>query len=103
MIFAIFTLILFCNYTNSIELPTNYEYYTSGGIKTGLKAEGNFFTLNGKEIRILSGSLHYFRVPQQYWRDRLLKMKATGLNAVTFHTCRKIQTLFNENSHKFFN
>ncbi len=75
--------------SNSAELPTNYEYYTSGGIKTGLIAEGNHFTLNGKEIRILSGSLHYFRVPQQYWRDRLLKMKAAGLNAVSFHSSRK--------------
>jgi len=63
-------------------LPTNYEYYTSGGIKSGLIAEGNYFTLNGKEIRILSGSLHYARVPQQYWRDRLSKMRAAGLNAV---------------------
>jgi hypothetical protein len=69
---------------NSAELPTNYEYYTSGGIKTGLIAEGNYFKLNGKEIRILSGSLHYFRVPHQYWRDRLLKMKAAGLNAVIY-------------------
>ena len=72
---------LFC-FSYSAELPTNYEYYTSGGIKSGLKERGNYFTLNGKEVRILSGSLHYFRVPQQYWRDRLFKMKAAGLNAV---------------------
>jgi hypothetical protein len=64
------------------DLPTNYEYYTSGGIKSGLVAEGDNFTLNGKEIRIFSGSLHYFRVPREYWRDRLLKMRAAGLNAV---------------------
>jgi hypothetical protein len=76
-------LYFYCSY--SAELPTNYEYYTSGGIKTGLIAEGNHFTLNGKEIRILSGSLHYFRVPHKYWRDRLLKMKAAGLNAVNMN------------------
>jgi hypothetical protein len=80
-------------YSQSAELPTNYEYYTSGGIKTGLIAEGNHFTLNGKEIRILSGSLHYFRVPQQYWRDRLLKMKAAGLNAVIMNFF-KTKTVF---------
>ncbi len=83
--FAILYLLLlyfYCGY--SAELPTNYEYYTSGGIKTGLIAEGNHFTLNGKEIRILSGSLHYFRVPQQHWKDRLLKMKAAALNAVIY-------------------
>lgn len=32
---------------------------------------------------ILGGSVHYFRVPKAYWRDRLLKMKACGLNTLT--------------------
>ncbi len=62
--------------------PTNYEYYTSGGIKSGLTADSPHFTLNGKQITLLSGSLHYFRLPQQYWKDRLLKFRAAGLNAV---------------------
>ena len=63
--------------------PTNYEYYTSGGIKSGLKADSVDFTLNGKQITLLSGSLHYFRLPHQYWKDRLLKFRAAGLNAVS--------------------
>ncbi|XP_057605431.1 beta-galactosidase-1-like protein 2 [Hippopotamus amphibius kiboko] len=32
---------------------------------------------------IFGGSVHYFRVPREYWRDRLLKMKACGLNTLT--------------------
>ncbi|XP_014664713.1 PREDICTED: beta-galactosidase-1-like protein 2 [Priapulus caudatus] len=59
-----------------------YDYYTAGGIHSGLEANGSQFTLNGKEIRILSGAMHYFRVPRAYWKDRLLKMKAAGLNTV---------------------
>ena len=62
--------------------PTNYEYYTNKGIKTGLKADSVDFTLNGREITLLGGSLHYFRLPQHYWRDRLIKLRAAGLNAV---------------------
>ena len=62
--------------------PMNYELYTKGGIKEGLKAEGDDFTLNGQKIRLLSGSLHYFRLPQKYWRDRLRKFRAAGLNTV---------------------
>ncbi|CAI9624603.1 unnamed protein product, partial [Staurois parvus] len=27
--------------------------------------------------------MHYFRVPKEYWRDRMLKMKACGLNVLT--------------------
>jgi len=68
---------------NCEELPTLYQYYSNGGIKSGLKADGNQFTLNGKEITILSGSMHYFRVVPQYWKNRLIQMKAAGLNTVT--------------------
>lgn len=41
----------------------------------------NFF-YEGKPVRILSGAIHYFRVVPEYWRDRLLKLKACGLNTV---------------------
>uniref|UniRef100_A0A3Q1F9S5 Si:dkey-224e22.2 n=1 Tax=Acanthochromis polyacanthus TaxID=80966 RepID=A0A3Q1F9S5_9TELE len=49
----------------------------------GLKAESSQFTLEGEPFRILGGSIHYFRVPRAYWEDRLLKMKACGLNTLT--------------------
>lgn len=64
------------------ELPTLYEYYTKGGIKSGLEANGDKFHLNGKEITIFGGSFHYFRVHQDNWRVTLKKFKAAGLNAV---------------------
>lgn len=40
------------------------------------------FCLDGKPLRILSGAIHYFRVPREYWRDRLMKLKACGFNTV---------------------
>lgn len=40
------------------------------------------FLLDGKPFRILSGAMHYFRVVPEYWRDRLEKMRAFGLNTV---------------------
>ncbi|XP_003399681.2 beta-galactosidase [Bombus terrestris] len=45
--------------------------------------ENNQFLLDGKPFRYISGSFHYFRTPRQYWRDRLRKMRAAGLNAVS--------------------
>jgi len=63
-------------------LPTLYEHYTSGGISAGLSADQPYFTLNNKNITLYSGALHYFRVPQEYWRDRMRKMRAAGLNTV---------------------
>ncbi|XP_026273151.1 beta-galactosidase-1-like protein 2 isoform X2 [Frankliniella occidentalis] len=62
--------------------PTVYEYYTDGGVSEGLKAEKRDFTLNKKVISLHSGSIHYFRVHPQYWRDRLRKLRAAGFVAV---------------------
>lgn len=41
------------------------------------------FTLDGKPFRILSGEIHYPRVPRAYWRDRLRMARAMGLNTIT--------------------
>jgi hypothetical protein len=41
------------------------------------------FLKDGKPFTLRSGSLHYFRVPQAYWRDRMERMQAMGLNSVT--------------------
>ncbi|XP_037603676.1 beta-galactosidase-1-like protein 2 [Sebastes umbrosus] len=51
--------------------------------KVGLSANSTQFTLEGESFRILGGSVHYFRVPRAYWRDRLMKMKACGINTLT--------------------
>ena len=44
--------------------------------------ENDRFLKDGEPFRYISGCLHYFRVPRFYWKDRLMKMKAGGLNAV---------------------
>jgi len=43
--------------------------------------DGKFY-LDDKPFQILSGGIHYFRVVPEYWEDRLLKLKALGLNTV---------------------
>lgn len=58
------------------------------------------FYLDGKPFQVISGSIHYFRVVPEYWRDRLLKLKAMGCNTVetyiawNFHEPRKGQFRF---------
>lgn len=42
----------------------------------------NCFQKDGKCFRYISGSIHYFRIPSGYWKDRLLKMYMAGLNSV---------------------
>ncbi len=41
------------------------------------------FMLDGKPFQIISGSIHYARVPRAYWRARLRMARAMGLNAIT--------------------
>ena len=43
---------------------------------------GSQFLLDGEPFRILAGAMHYFRIPPTLWRDRLLKLRAMGLNTV---------------------
>ena len=43
---------------------------------------GDHFVRDGKPYQIISGSIHYVRVPRAYWRDRLQKARAMGLNTV---------------------
>ena len=40
------------------------------------------FLLDGRPLLIRSGEMHYPRVPRAYWRDRMRKMKALGLNTL---------------------
>jgi beta-galactosidase len=47
-----------------------------------LRANGDHFELDGKPFQIISGAIHSARVPRAYWRDRLRKARAMGLNTV---------------------
>lgn len=69
---------------------TWYQYYTDGGRTSGLTAdEVDFFRLNGRPMRIVSGAVHYFRVHPVYWPDRLAKVRAAGCNAVETSVLRR--------------
>jgi beta-galactosidase len=40
------------------------------------------FIVDGHRVWIVSGAVHYFRVPRELWRDRLVKLKRAGCNTV---------------------
>jgi beta-galactosidase len=47
-----------------------------------LTTAGTTLLRHGAPHRVLSGSVHYFRVHPDLWRDRLLRVRAMGLNTV---------------------
>ena len=50
--------------------------------KNSFEIKNGHFLLNGEAVSLLSGEMHYARIPHQYWRHRLQMMKGMGLNTV---------------------
>lgn len=41
------------------------------------------FLLDGKRVFLFSGELHYWRIPQEEWAERISRLKAAGFNAIS--------------------
>ena len=65
--------------------------------------EGNFL-LDGRPFQLISGEMHFARIPRECWRDRLHMARAMGLNTVAtyvfwnFHEPEKGKYNFRENA-----
>ena len=66
-----------------LALPTAPSHAATTAADRGITIGGNQFIRNGKPYQILSGSIHFQRIPRAYWRDRLQKARAMGLNTIT--------------------
>ena len=53
--------------------------------KHSFGVEGGHFVLDGKPFQVISGEMHYPRIPRAYWRERLRMAKAMGLNTITVY------------------
>lgn len=53
--------------------------------------QGDNFVIDGKPFQIVSGEMHYARIPRKYWRDRLEKARAMGLNTISTYVFWNIQ------------
>ncbi|XP_017787650.1 PREDICTED: beta-galactosidase-like [Habropoda laboriosa] len=71
--------------TGALGEIVNVHVNNDTQLKFGFEVDynNNQFLLDGKPFRYVSGSFHYFRTPRQYWRDRLRKIRAAGLNAIS--------------------
>ncbi len=47
-----------------------------------LTYDGRSFQIDGRRIWIVSGSLHYTRIPREHWEDRIHLAKQAGLNTI---------------------
>ncbi|MDK6233170.1 glycoside hydrolase family 35 protein [Aerococcus sanguinicola] len=49
---------------------------------TSFNIQGEDFVLDGQPFKILSGAIHYFRLPRADWEHSLYNLKALGFNTV---------------------
>ncbi|KAL4142199.1 hypothetical protein QTP88_004704 [Uroleucon formosanum] len=66
----------------ALLLSFHFEYVNSDR-RFYVDYDKNEFIKDGNIFRYVSGSMHYFRVPRPYWRDRIRKMKSADLNAIS--------------------
>lgn len=73
-------LVLLLTVLNSSKLSTSEV--NSARPSFTIDWENDQFLKDGQSFRYVAGSMHYYNVPTELWRDRLQKMKYGGLNAI---------------------
>ncbi len=61
------------NETNGATSPKGSHHF---------KMDSTQFYLDGKPFQIISGEMHYSRIPKEYWRHRIRMAKAMGCNTI---------------------
>lgn len=51
----------------------------------------NAFLLDGKPFQIISGEMHYTRIPREAWKARMKMAKAMGLNTISTYVFWNVQ------------
>ena len=51
-----------------------------------IKGEKDYLVIDGKPRFIYGGDFSYGRTKWRCWKERIAKMKACGMNTVTFYT-----------------
>ena len=79
--------IIFCSLFLSIigcNSPDNNENNASTLQKSThtFSMDSANFLLDGKPFQIISGEIHYSRIPKEYWRHRIKMVKAMGCNTI---------------------
>lgn len=66
-----------------LPVALNKRNYVQNDIRTfEIDYKFDQWLRDGQPFRYIAGAMHYFQVPRVYWRDRMKKMAAAGLNAI---------------------
>lgn len=79
---------IFCCLCTLLLLPVSGWAARASGetaaslVKHSFRVENGKFLLDGKPFQVISGEMHYGRIPRAYWKARLKMAKAMGLNTI---------------------
>lgn len=63
--------------------PLNYlNLGNAGPVGNEIRVNNIYMEIGGKPVLPVMGEFHYVRTDHRYWRDTLLKMKASGVDMV---------------------
>jgi beta-galactosidase len=65
------------------QVPQSVPVSVPPSSRHTFRVSGTQFLLDGKPYQVISGEMHYPRVPRADWRDRFRKARAMGLNTIT--------------------
>jgi beta-galactosidase len=69
--------------TSTVALVVILGASASDSPRHSLQVSGRQFLLDGKPFQIISGEMHYARIPREDWHDRLKMARAMGLNTIS--------------------
>ena len=75
---SLFTVIL----TGFSSTSTSFQLLASTAPSFRVDEEKQIFLKDGQPFRYVSGTIHYYKVPHEYWNDRIQKLKASGANVM---------------------
>ncbi len=58
-------------------------HFNYSNIESSFGVNTQYFTKNEEPFMMVTGEIHFSRLPKYRWRETLLKMKALGLNAIS--------------------
>lgn len=70
----LFGFLFFCLSCKQEQKPHNLSHSFELG--------DSVFLLDGRPFQMISGEMHYTRIPPEYWRDRMRMARAMGLNTI---------------------
>src|ERR1700742_1053795 len=74
----------------ALFLIYGYEGYPQN-VKHSFAMSDNSFMLDDKPFQMISGEIHYPRVPREAWRARMKMAKAMGLNTIGTYVFWNVQ------------